>query len=291
MKKCIEPLWESKSDYRIFALLAGRLGFGEDYTEGNTELDWARRIFDISDLPKRVSWEDFERKGYCIINAPENYQPTPALRWFAEGRACDTPDSPNPKRNTDRAHELCTYSGKIEFVSESLKAHTPDDMERPVMPRYIPSWEGHRSAAAARYPLQLISPHPRFSFHTHYDTRTEWLNDIPVHRVRKDGYAWWPARLHPDDARARGISHGDIIRLHNDRGAVLCIAVLTERVRPGVVHSCTSSAKYDPVEPGNPVSPDRGGCVALLTPARLLSKNAPGMASNSCLIEIEKWSN
>ena len=27
----------------------------------------------------------------------------------------------------------------------------------------------------------------------------------------------------------------------------------------------------------------------LLTPSRLVSKNAPGMANNSCLVEICKW--
>jgi trimethylamine-N-oxide reductase (cytochrome c) len=47
--------------------------------------------------------------------------------------------------------------------------------------------------------------------------------------------------------------------------------------------------KYDPIEPGNPKSIDRGGCMNLITPGRMVSKNAPGMAPNSCLIEIKKW--
>jgi trimethylamine-N-oxide reductase (cytochrome c) len=195
----------------------------------------------------------------------------------------------NPKRGTENAKELGTYSGKIEFVSESLKANTPDDQERPVSPRYIPSWEGHRSELFEKYPLQLVSPHPRFSFHCHYDKHTDWLNDIPIHRIKKDGYSWWPARLHPDDARARGIQHHEIVRLYNDRASVLCIAVLTERVRPGVVHSCASSARYDPLTPGRDDAIDRGGCVNMLTSSRMLSKNAPGMSPNSCLIEIERW--
>ncbi len=289
MKKCIEPLWESKPDYAIFSLLARRLGIEQDYTEGNTELDWARKFFDISDLPKRVSWEEFERKGYHIINAPAKRTPTPSLRWFAENRACDTPDANNPKRNTDKAGELGTYSGKIEFASESLAKHAPEDTERSVTPRYTSSWEGHESALAGKYPLQLISPHPRFTFHTHYDKHSRWLDGIAEHRVMKDGYAWWPARINPADAAVRGIRDGDVVKLHNDRAAVLCAAVVTERVRPGVVHSAVSSASYDPIEPGNPRSPDRGGCVAMLTPSRMMSKNVAGMAPNSCLIEVEPW--
>ena len=157
------------------------------------------------------------------------------------------------------------------------------------MPRYLPSWEGHRSELFKKYPLQLVSPHPRFSFHTHYDKHLSWLDEIPVHRVIKDGYAWWPVRIHPSDAEARGIKNGDIVKLFNDRGAVLCIAQVTERIMPGVVHSYTSSAKYDPLEPGKADSVERGGCVNLLTSSMMLSKNAPGMAPNSCLIDISKW--
>ncbi len=289
MKKCIEPLWESKSDYQIFSLLARQLGMEQDYTEGHADIDWARKFFEISDLPKYVSWEEFDRKGYHIINVPENYRGTPALRWYAEGRACDTPDPSNPKRLTEASHELGTYSGKIEFVSQSLTTFAPQDDERPPMPRYLASWEGHHSALTQKYPLQLISPHPRFSFHTHYDKHASWLDEIPAHRIEKDGYRWWPARICPADAAARGIRDGDIIRLFNDRATVLCIAVVTERVRQGVVHSCASSAKYDPLEPGNPNPVDRGGCVAMLTSARMMSKNVAGMAANSCLIDVAAW--
>jgi molybdopterin guanine dinucleotide-containing S/N-oxide reductase-like protein len=289
MKKCVEPLGESKADYEIFTLLSERLGMKDVYTDGKTDLDWAKKYFELSDLPKYVSWEEFDKKGYFIINPEEDYKSTTALRWFAEGRPCDTPDVNNKKRGTEKAHELGTYSGKIEFLSQSLLSKWPDDDERPPVPRHIPSWEGYRSELYKKYPLQLISPHPRFSFHTHYDKHTPWLNEIPGHRVVKDGYAWWIARVHPGDAAARGIKNGDIIKLYNDRGAVLCISVVTERVLPGIVHSYGSCASYDPLEPGKVRSIDRGGCINLLTSSRMMSRHVPGMAPNSCLIEIVKW--
>jgi molybdopterin guanine dinucleotide-containing S/N-oxide reductase-like protein len=288
-QKCIEPVGESKSDYQIFCDLAERLGVKEEYTEGNSMEDWIEKMFYASDLPRYISFEDFKNKGYFVVPQQENYKPTPALRWFYEGRECDTPDPGNPKRNTEKGKELGTYTGKIEFVSQSLLKHFPDDEERPPMPRYIPSWEGHTSELAKKYPLQLISPHPRFSFHTQHDSHVPWLADIPAHRVRKHGYDWQVVRIHPLDAEARGIRDADIVKVYNDRGAVLGIAQVTERLRPGVVHSYEGSAKYDPLEPGKPGSVDRGGCINLLTPARMLSKNAPGMAPNSCLVEIVKW--
>jgi molybdopterin guanine dinucleotide-containing S/N-oxide reductase-like protein len=287
--KCIDPLFESKSDYQIFTELAARLGFREDFTEGNSEQDWIEKVFNSSDLPGYISFEEFKKKGYFIVPMPADYQPTPALRWFYDGRDCDTPDHFNPKRNTKNGRELGTYSGKIEFVSRSLEKYLPRDKERPPLPRYIPSWEGYNSALAKKYPLQLITPHPRHTFHTHHDANSSWLAEIPAHRTLKDGYYWHPVRINPVNAAVRGIADGDIVKLYNDRGAVLCIAEVTERMRAGVAHSYYGSGKYDPLEPGNPASIEKGGCVSILTPSRMLSKNAPGMAPNSCLIEIEKW--
>ena len=125
-QKCIEPLWESKSDYEIFALVAEKMGMSDEFTDGGkTELDWAKAFFDISDLPKVISWEDFNEKGYHIINIADDYKPTPSLRWFYEGRDCDTPDQGNPKRLTEKRAELGTFSGKIEFESVSLEAVLP----------------------------------------------------------------------------------------------------------------------------------------------------------------------
>lgn len=288
-QKAIEPMGESKSDYEILTLLAERLGKKELFTEGNSEDDWAKLFYDSSDLAKTVSWEEFNEKGYHLVPVPDDYKPTPGLRWYAEGREADTPDTGNPKRGTEKAKELGTYSGKIEFASESLKKNFPDDLERSVVPSFHSSWEGYDSEAFKHYPLQLISPHPRFSFHTAYDNHTTWVDEIPLHRVEKNGYRWWPIRLNPKDAAARNIANGDIVELYNDRGSVLGSAVVTERVQPGVIHSYASGAKYDPIVPGKPGSTDRGGCVTLLTPSRMSSKNVPGMASNSCLVEIRKW--
>ena len=115
------------------------------------------------------------------------------------------------------------------------------------------------------------------------------MNEIPEHRVKcEDGHYYWVIRINADDAAKRGIQENDIVEAYNDRGSVLLAAQLTERVPPGVVHSYESCATYVPVgEPGN--SPDRGGCINLLTPHRFISKNANGQAPNSCLIEIRKW--
>ncbi len=59
----------------------------------------------------------------------------------------------------------------------------------------------------------------------------------------KDGYAYLVVFIHPSDAEKRGIKQGDIVKLYNDRGAVLGAAKLTERMKPGVVRSWSSVGK------------------------------------------------
>jgi trimethylamine-N-oxide reductase (cytochrome c) len=292
-KKCIEPLGESKSDYEIFALLAGKLGLYDTYTEGGlTELDWVRRMFDASDLPEHISWEDFFKKGYYVVPMPEDYRTTPALRWFAEGRRKDTPDwGPGTVDQEVSGKGLQTASGLIEFESSSLKRFDPGDEERPVIPKYIPSWEGHHTTRLYnKYPLQMISPHPRFSFHTMGDAKESWMNEVKDHRILKeDGHYYWITRINTRDAAARGIKENDLVRIFNDRGEVICAAQVTERLPPGTVHSYESCADYEPLgKPGD--SADRSGCINILTPGRFITRHSSGMAPNSCLVEIAKWS-
>jgi len=42
--------------------------------------------------------------------------------------------------------------------------------------------------------------------------------------------------MHPQDAHARAIQSGDVVRVFNPRGEYICKAVVSKRARPGVVH-------------------------------------------------------
>ncbi|NIB38357.1 molybdopterin-dependent oxidoreductase [Pseudomaricurvus alkylphenolicus] len=287
---CVEPLGESKSDYQIFFELSQRLNLGAYFSEGSTELDWVKRIFDGSDLSDMISWKEFLKKGYFVVppDEPQARAPT-AYRWFNEGRKKDVPE-PHPLPG-DYGEEfldgLQTQSGKIEFIPNSLKE--VNDPERPPLNRYTPSWEGTRSTELKkRFPLQLLSAHSRYSFHTLGDGKESAINDIRDHRVQINGHYYWVIRINARDAAERNIKTNDIVRLFNERGSVLGAAFVTQRLKPGVVHSYESSAEYEAVgEPGK--SCDRGGCVNLLTNNRSQSKRASSMAPNACLIEVERY--
>ena len=289
--KCIEPLGESKSDFTIFRELAHRLGLGAYFSEGMTELDWVQRMFEASDLARHMSWRKFLRKGYYVVPAPpERLRAPVAYRWFYEGRKKDLPEPhPLPSEYKEQYLEgMQTPSGKFEFECETLKRFAPDDQERPPVLKYVRSSESVQTERAGKFPLQMLTPHPRYSFHTQGDAKDSFLNDIEDHRVLVGGYYYWVFRLNPADAEARGIRDNMLVRVFNEQGSVICVAQLTNRARPGVVHGYESSALYEPLgEPGG--SPDRGGALNLLTPKRLQFSRGDAMGNSNCLVEVEPW--
>ena len=286
----IAPLGESKSDYWIFTEICKRLGLANYFNEGMNEIDWVKRLFDASDLPKHISWKTFIRRGYFVVPAEKDkLRAAVSLRWFWENRKKDVPEAhPLP---SDYAREfqrgLQTQSGKLEFECNSLKRF--NDPERPPIVRYDPSWEGrHSGALFERYPLQLLTPHSKYSFHTQGDGKDSFLLNIADHRVNVNGYYYWVLRLNTKDAAERGIKKNDLVKIFNDRGAVVCAALPTERLARGVCHGYESSAVYDPMgEPGKSV--DRGGCLNLLTPERTQTRSTHSLAGANALVEVKLW--
>ena len=184
---------------------------------------------------------------------------------------------------------LQTQSGKIEFECNSLKRFDANDPERPPIVKYSPSWEGPGATELTKkYPLQMITPHARFSYHSQGDGKDAFINDIVDHRMMVDGHYYWTLRINAEDAFERKIKMRDLVKIYNGRGAVICAAFPTERLRRGLVHGYESCATYEPIgEPGNSV--DRGGCLNQLTPKRSQIKQAHSMGSSAALVQVELW--
>jgi molybdopterin guanine dinucleotide-containing S/N-oxide reductase-like protein len=271
-KKAIEPMWETKSDYEICRLLAKKLGVEAEFTEGRSEEEWLKRLFQKSSLKDYISWEEFKKKGYHVFRFPDKWDRRPGLRWYYEKK---------------EGQGLPTPSGKIEFFSQRIQKMYPDDPELPAVPKYIDSEESLTSPRAKKYPLILESPHPRYRMHTQHE-QNPWLKEIPAHKIYKNGYYYEAIWINPKDAEAREIKYGDVVKVFNERAEVLCAAHVTERMMPGVVRA-PDGAWYDPIEPGKPYSVDKGGAVNLLAPDKPISKNAEGMVVNAFLVEVEKW--
>ena len=135
----------------------------------------------------------------------------------------------------------------------------------------------------------MISTHSRYSFHTNVDGKGSFTNDIEDHRACVGGHYYWLLRMSADDASSRNVAHHDLVKVFNDRGAVICAADVAPMMAEGVVKSFESSAEYLPrVVNGETV--DIGGCMNLLTPSRPQMKGTSSMSPNSCLVQVEKWS-
>ncbi len=133
----------------------------------------------------------------------------------------------------------------------------------------------------------MLTPHSRYSFHSHADGKDSFVNDIRDHRLWIDGHYYWILRIGPDDAHRRGIRSGDLVKVFNERGTVLCAALVTARLRQGIVHGYESAAVYDPITVDGAVV-DRGGCLNILTPKRTQIANAHSMGNSNCLVEVER---
>jgi biotin/methionine sulfoxide reductase len=93
--------------------------------------------------------------------------------------------------------------------------------------------------------------------------------------------------INPTDATARGIADGDVVRVHNGRGACLAGALVTDAVAPGVVRlSC--GAWYDPAD-GSEAPLCAHGNANVLTYDRGTSKLGQAPSSGTTMVEIERW--
>lgn len=94
--------------------------------------------------------------------------------------------------------------------------------------------------------------------------------------------------MHPQDAQARDISEGSVVKVYNARGAILAGVHLSEQILPGVVQMSTG-AWYDPLDPAEKGSLDKHGNPNVLTEDRGSSRLGRAVAQQSCWVEIEPW--
>ncbi|MDT9000575.1 molybdopterin oxidoreductase family protein [Paucibacter sp. APW11] len=93
---------------------------------------------------------------------------------------------------------------------------------------YVPNYESRASSPelAARYPLAMISP-PARNFLNSSFVNVKSLRDIEGEPLLE---------MHADDAAARGLADGSVVRVFNDRGSYRCKLSINARARPGVVN-------------------------------------------------------
>jgi biotin/methionine sulfoxide reductase len=261
-----EPWQQARDDHAIFADLAQRLGVREAFTQGRDEEAWLRQLYDEARTRAAAAGHalpafDAFWSGPPIV-LPEPRAAAPLLSKFVQD---------------PQAHPLKTPSGRIEIFSQRVADFGYADC--PGHPAWLEPAEWLGGALARRFPLHLVSHAPAARLHSQYDHADLSLDTKVQGREA--------LRMHPQDARERGLADGDVVRVHNDRGACLAGLRLSEDLRPGVVQMATG-AWYDPLDPTQDGSLDKHGNPNVLTLDIGTSRLAQATSALTCLVEVER---
>jgi biotin/methionine sulfoxide reductase len=265
MPRALDPMGEARDDYEAFAELSKRLGTWDEFTEGRSAREWVEHIYER--FRSRVAERD-------VVVPPFD-------EFWAAGETrlpSNSDDHSLFDRFRDDGRKMPTPSGRIELFSSTIDAFGYDDC--PGHPAWLEPDEWLGSERAARFPLHLIANQPTPRLHGQLDGGGHSQASKVAGRE--------PIRIHPDDAAARGISDGDVVRVFTDRGACLAGAIVTDEVRPRVVNLSTG-AWFDPVDPSVADSLCAHGNPNVLTTDRGTSRLAQGSTGQHVLVEIERF--
>lgn len=241
-EKAIEPPFECKTDVEIINLIANKLGFTEDFQLEDKDY-LAAMLTNANAKALGATWENLEKEKCLRIYADEPYLlgvggkfPTPSTReqFYRE--------TPTPYLN---------YGQQIDVEQERLPYWVP-----PIeaWPQTVGGFEA--SPLAAKYPLIYTTERNKMKCHTQFG-HNPWMLELYPEPIVK---------MHPDDAKGRGIAEGDLVRIFNDRGEVVVRAQMNPGIRPGMVvlpkgweadqfvkghYSDLTATYYNPTVPNN----------------------------------------
>lgn len=232
----LPPLDECLPNTELFRRLARRMGFTEPCF-AEDDLTLARQALNWQD-PRLgpETWPTLMEQGHVALKVA----PAP----FANGG-------------------FPTLSGKCEFRSAALAAAGLDPL-----PTYIPPREGPNSAAAASFPLMLLTPPAKNFLNTSFANLPRFCRDGDQPLLH----------MHAIDAAARNLDDGAWVRIHNGRGQFHARLKVGDEVRPGVVmHPSIWWRKR---------SPDQSNCNAVTSQA--ITDLGGGATFYDCAVEVDK---
>lgn len=192
-EKVIDPLFEAKTDLWITREIAKRLGL--DAGLPATAVDRCNAILSSS----TEEWVS----GLTVEQISEN-----GAVW------------PVPDRDTIRevVPDLVfpTTSGRMDVYYDNLVEFGQE------LPQWEPCTEIGDETMRAKFPLQLSNVRTRFRIHNQfYDA--DWLQLMYEPLIM----------INPEDAEARALATGDVVKVYNDRGSFKVKVAANSAIRPG----------------------------------------------------------
>ena len=203
-ERVVDPIGECRTDVEIVGELAERLGYGELFPK--TGKDMIERAL--------------EGHGHTyeeLVDAPmgiTSEEPEKVYKGWEHGtlREDGRPGFPTP-------------TGKFEFASTMLERYGYNPL-----PEFNAPSEGPIGSprVAEEFPLVFNS-----GARLHSDFRSQHHNIEGLLRMQREPEVW----LHPSDAEARGLQHGDPVFVVSPRGKVPYRLKVTEDIVEGVVEA------------------------------------------------------
>ena len=184
--------------------------------EAKTNTQIFRELSTRMGMDSPLLQEDDQSLCRLALQNPRNLQSASPVTWDAllkDGFAHW------PVEDAPFAHGgFATPSGRCEFFSARLAAQGLDGL-----PDYLPNYEPANPQAT--YPLAMISP-PARNFLNSSFVNVKSLRDMEGEPLLE---------IHPNDAAARQLKDGTMVRVFNERGSHLCKAHISTRAQAGMV--------------------------------------------------------
>ncbi len=268
MKKVIDPVFEARNDFDIFAEIADRLGAKEAFTEGKDEMGWLKSFYAEAEkqgAAKNIEVPDFDTfwdKGVLVFPIPESSKQYVRYSDYREDPLLEP---------------LGTPSGKIEIFSRNIEKMGYENC--PPHPTWMEPIE-RTGKPDSKFPLHVDTAHPEYRLHSQL-CGTKLRENYVI-----DGRE--PCLINTKDAADRGIADGDLVRVFNDRGQILTGAIVSDDVAPGVIR-VFEGGWYNPADPGAPEALDAYGDANNLSVDIGTSDLAQGNCGHTGIADVEKF--
>ena len=192
-EKCIDPLFDSKSDFAAQLAILQAFGLADDMPKNSEE--YVRYQLEQSTSKKLANMTLEELRAHDNVLAYRDFDTVLSKPKFSD-------------------YKFGGASGRLDCYYTSLIDYG----------QALPIWEEPNQVKSEHpdLPLRFLSVKTRFRLHAQF-CDASWIRQFCNTQLQ----------LNPEDTQSRGLSDGNEVRISNDNGNFGCTAVANSAVRPG----------------------------------------------------------